>query len=1676
MKKTTLRRTALACALSLCAFTGLFAQDVNTSEIGTAKRILLTAPSMDQLHTIQDAGLDLHCGAKFEGDDLRLDLQFPEVQILDELGVSYQVIEDNLTQFYVDRYESTREEGEAFLREIKERSLAERAHRASLSTGDTTIESFIQREECQEIDWVSQNFRLGGFLDPSGTPFGGCLTVDEMIIELDRMRTLYPNLISMRQDASPTGQQTNGNTTGPTSADFDPQTIWYVRISDNPDMDELNEPETLITGMTHAREVNSMMNVIYYMWWVLENYELDPTIKNMVDNQELYFIPVVNPDGVKWNEVIAPQGGGLQRKNLRPGVNDTGSTTCTNPNNQSACNALRGVDLNRNSSYYWGFDNSGSSPTQSSDVYRGPFPASEPETQILADFIETREFKYAINHHSGINSIVTSSYNGNPNAAPSNREDEYQKLMHDATRFNRYIHGSAPNTLTAANGDTNDYMLGGPDVTYTTFIDADGDNQGSAGSNQSYTSSGSGKNIITFSPENGDDFWPTTTDIIKISKRAVRMNLLTCLYAGKYARLHDFTTTNVTSTTPQIDFEVEYLGQTASDLTLTVTPISSNITGVTQPTVGALNGMNILEQRATSATLTLDAGIAANDPIEYQVTLSNDTYIIYQVNYIKYYTPSIAVNADGFSNWTASGTANTWAGTTDGYNGSTNAITSTPSPPYGNNVLSFVTLDTPVDLSTANSAVVHFNAKWDIERNFDLAQFEASIDGGSTWIALCGKYTKVPSGEQGNFHLNKSSANQIHQETNGTLIYDGDLVLDPNVVNTATAADDVDKWVLEEFLLDATNNDGIVGNSNVLFRFRFDTDSTNRADGYDTNFEGFTFDNFQISTLDQTDRCVGEVVNVFPNTQDFEGVLGYFMQSNADDGDWLLDTGGTPTGGTGPTAGTNGDTYLYIEASAPGTTAGGINQGNTAILNSSCIDLSASSSASLDFDYHMQITGGFTTVPTLNVQVSQDNGNSWVNATAEISGTASSAWMSRSVDLSTYTGGIIRIRFVGMTGVGSFQGDIAIDNVVLNASTTDYIFDAGSWTPADPSGIAKNVDNIQVLSGAPILTADTDINNISIDAGATLGLGTTSIELSGDITNLGTLDADQAEIIAFKKDGTDQSLSGNTFEVARLTINNSAAISVDTGVRINELLTLTDGELITNNNLTLASNATQSAMIDQVVAGSITGNVTIERFVPARRAFRFVTSPVTTTTTIRENWQENGATTAGFGTHITGSTTGANGFDTTPSGNPSLFTYDNSAATPALTPIDNTDVNTLTAGDAYLLFVRGDRTIDVTSNSATPTDTRLRATGTIVTGTTTITGADINHNAGNFNLIGNPYQATVEMNTILGDATNLNTNQYYVWDATLGARGAYVTVLLDGTGSTNGAGSDANHFLQPWQSAFVTTASTVGDNSTSVSFRESDKTVGEDTMIFLTENDPIANNAHIVGQLFRTEAFNAGEKLQDNFVLLFSPTFSNQITLEDAQKFFNIDENMAISNGDNTLSVERRAMPTTTDEISLFNNTYRTDAYTLRIEQSGLEEVTAYLEDTFTGEFHELEDGENFIAFTVDTANEASSASNRFKIVFEESALNVDEAFIDDVTMFPNPVEGDQLLITSSVLRGQDVTLKINNLLGQSIYNQERSFNGDTLEVSSLSTLSNGIYFVTITTTSGSITKRLIKK
>ena len=77
------------------------------------------------------------------------------------------------------------------------------------------------------------------------------------------------------------------------------------------------KPQVLYTSIHHAREPMSLSQLIFYMWYLLENYDSDPEVQYILNNTELYFIPVVNPDGYLYNEFTNPTGGGLWRKNRK---------------------------------------------------------------------------------------------------------------------------------------------------------------------------------------------------------------------------------------------------------------------------------------------------------------------------------------------------------------------------------------------------------------------------------------------------------------------------------------------------------------------------------------------------------------------------------------------------------------------------------------------------------------------------------------------------------------------------------------------------------------------------------------------------------------------------------------------------------------------------------------------------------------------------------------------------------------------------------------------------------------------------------------------------------------------------------------------------------------------------------------------------------------------------------------------------------------------------------------------------------------------------------------------------------------------------------------------------------------------------------------------------------------
>jgi photosystem II stability/assembly factor-like uncharacterized protein len=240
-----------------------------------------------------------------------------------------------------------------------------------------------------------------------------------------------------------------------------------------------------------------------------------------------------------------------------------------------------------------------------------------------------------------------------------------------------------------------------------------------------------------------------------------------------------------------------------------------------------------------------------------------------------------------------------------------------------------------------------------------------------------------------------------------------------------------------------------------------------------------------------------------------------------DDIDWRLDEGGTPSANTGPAVdynpGSATGNYLYLEASSCFSA--------DAILQSECITLD--SLYDFSFAYHMYGAN----MGELHVDI-QYNGEWIEDVIPAISGDQSNAWFTKTIDLSTYVGSTIKIRFRGLTG-GGFASDVALDDLKFTPRhywtgtiSTDWSV-AGNWnrgtvpTAADDVYITSApVNQPHITTPAASFATCADLN---ISSGATLTVDAgKAFTVAGDIANEGTIlvKADATGIGSFIDNGT----------------------------------------------------------------------------------------------------------------------------------------------------------------------------------------------------------------------------------------------------------------------------------------------------------------------------------------------------------------------------------------------------------------------------------------------------------------------------------------------------------------------------------------------------------------------------
>lgn len=558
-------------------------------------------------------------------------------------------------------------------------------------------ENLPELTESEKSGYIEESRNLFNVTGFGFGSMGGFYTFAEITDKLDEMYNDFPELITEKYSI---GTSEEG------------RTIWAVKISDNPNQSE-NEPQVFCDALIHAREPASMSSLMYYMYYLLENYGTDPEVTYLVNNREMFFVLCFNPDGYEYNRQTNPNGGGMWRKN------------------RSINSGYYGVDLNRNFGYMWGYDNSGSSPDPSSETYRGPSAFSEPETQVIRNFVIDKNIKTYINFHTYSDVIIYPwGYSGEE--TPDSLT--YREYASDMSQWNGYSYGTSEQTIGyASNGTARDWMYG---------------------------EQNDKNKIISYVFEIGgssDGFWPSQSRIFPLAQENLRPNLYNAWTAGEFIDLLEIGS----------DSEFFMPGDT----------VYASVKLKNKGQSDALN-VNIVAESISDDLVILSGNFAVpNIPARTEISTNNNLVFLLNGNttpgekqFIEFsiYTGADLMLKDTLSIipgmpvfvfednendptilWDIYSSPATpkWDKTESTYFSAPNSYTDSKTGNYAASCDVRLTSKQNIDLTNVLSPVLSFYTKFDIEAEWDGGQVLISTNNGNTWQPLKGEYMTPGSGQ-----------------------------------------------------------------------------------------------------------------------------------------------------------------------------------------------------------------------------------------------------------------------------------------------------------------------------------------------------------------------------------------------------------------------------------------------------------------------------------------------------------------------------------------------------------------------------------------------------------------------------------------------------------------------------------------------------------------------------------------------------------------------------------------------------------------------------------------------------------------------------------------------------------------------------------------------------------------
>ena len=618
----------------------------------------------------------------------------------------------------------------------------------------------------------------------------------------------------------------------------------------------------------------------------------------------------------------------------------------------------------------------------------------------------------------------------------------------------------------------------------------------------------------------------------------------------------------------------------------------------------------------------------------------------------------------------------------------------------------------------------------------------------------------------------------------------------------------------------------------------------------------------------------------------------------------------------------------------------------------------------------------------------------------------------------------------------------------------------GQWTGAvstvytNPANWSSNVvpvatDDVNIPAGVPnfpVLSTTAAANSFTVANGASLTVASGgALSLNGNLTNNGTVSGDGTLLTT---GGAAQSFGGNnSVSIANLTVG-AAGLQLNRPLTVTQLLSL-NGNLASNGNLTLRSDATGTAMVVNNGAAVVTGNATVQRYIdPSLNGglgYRHFAAPVTNTTLAD-------LATAGF------SPVANSAYNTAPNPRsvspfPNVFSYNQSLVTTtgngAIADFDKGWVSpastseAMTPGQGYTVNLAGGQVLDFV--------------GTLGNGGVSMTGLGRStQDQAGWHLLGNPYPAPIDWTQAVSGATGLD-NAVYVFKSSGQYSGSYAS-FVNGV-STNGGTS----VIAAAQGFFVrtTTAGTSGSLNMSNAARLT--TYTNAPLQRTTETRPLlllslqaangaANQAAVYFQQGATAAFDAAF---DAFRVGNGSPVQLSVLAGSAELSIN---------GLPTLGINNVTVP-------LVVRIAQAGTYTLRATEllnlpTGW---TATLRDALTGTTVDLQQQPSYSCTL-----EPSQAPTRFSVQFNQNRAlaNASAQLSAKVSVYPNPASQQAWLNLPQLKQSAEVLVL--NALGQQMQRQQIPAGRSSVAALPLAGLAKGVYTVRISLSEGVVTKRLV--